>query len=160
MYKKYTGLLPNTKSCNKLYLKVKPKPTPSVCYADQPRGINKVANIVKDICKIAGLDGKFTNHSLRATSASRMFQSEVPEKIIKEITGHKYDCVRTYKRTSDEIRQKGSNIICSIDKEFASSTHIETCNTAKTNANIDPVVESLMSETLYCVVSNLDQPKV
>ena len=56
-------------------------------------------------------DGKFTNHSLRATSASRMYQSNVPEQVIKEVTGHRSDCVRIYKRTSDDIRENTSNKI-------------------------------------------------
>ena len=32
---------------------------------------------------------KYTNHSLRATAASRLFVKNVPEKIIAERTGHK-----------------------------------------------------------------------
>ena len=37
----------------------------------------------------ADIDGCFTNHSLRASGASTLFQSEVPEKIIQQITGHR-----------------------------------------------------------------------
>ena len=81
------------------------------CYADQPSGINKVTRVVKEICKFAGIEGKFTNHSLRATSVSIMFQNDVLEWVIKEITGHRSDCVHTYRRTSDEIHQHESNII-------------------------------------------------
>ena len=66
---------------------------------------------MKKLCKSAGLQGKFTNHSLRATSASRMYQSVVPEQVIKEVTGHKSDCVRIYKRTTDDIREKASNTV-------------------------------------------------
>ena len=56
------------------------------------------------------------NHSLRATLASRMFQSNVPEQIIKEVTGHRSDCVRTYKRTSDDIRKDASEKISGDSK--------------------------------------------
>ena len=54
IFKKYVKLLPPPKSCRKLYLRVKPKPTPSVWYADQPFGVNKVSSAVKDICKKGG----------------------------------------------------------------------------------------------------------
>ena len=34
-----------------------------------------------------------------------------PEQIIKEVTGHRSDCVRNYKRTSDELREEASHAI-------------------------------------------------
>ena len=103
LYKKYINLLPPAKWCPKLYLRPKKKPIPSVWYCDQPLGTNKVGKTVKNLCSRAGFVGKYTNHSLRAMSVSCMYQSHIPEQIIKEITGHRSDCVRTYKRTSDEI---------------------------------------------------------
>ena len=39
------------------------------------------------MCEEAGIHGK-KNHSLRATGASAMFRATVPEKIIREVTGH------------------------------------------------------------------------
>ena len=53
-------------------------------YCDQPYGINKIRYTVNKICKERGIEGHFTNHSLRATCASRMFEHNVPEQIIKE----------------------------------------------------------------------------
>ena len=52
---------------------------------------------VKEICIKVGIIGKFTNHSLRATSVSRMYHHGIPEQMIKEVTGHRSDCVRVYK---------------------------------------------------------------
>ena len=125
IFRKYTNLLPPPKSCRKLYLRVKPKPMPKVWYADQPFGVNKVNSTVKGICNKAGLTGKFTNHSLRATSASRMYNKGIPEQVIKEVTGHKSDCVRYYKCTSDDIRQNASNIIAGCDQESDNSKEKE-----------------------------------
>ena len=79
---------------------------------------------VKNMCSKAGLVGKFTNHSLRATSASRMYQSHISEQIIKEIKGHRSDCVRTYKRTFDEIRKDASNKISGESVEEVSETNV------------------------------------
>ena len=111
LFLKYVNLLPNGKSCGKLYLWPKQKYTPSVWYCDQPYGKNKVSGVVRKLCQIAQIQGKFSNHSLRATSASPMYQSEVQEQVIKERTGHKSDCVSMYKRTSIDILQNGSKCI-------------------------------------------------
>ena len=111
VFKKYIRLLPAPKSCAKLYLRARQKPTPNIWFCDQPLGSNKVSSAVKNMCKKAGLVGKFTNHSLRATSASRMYHCGIPEQMIKEVTGHKSDCVRFYKRTCDDIREKASKTI-------------------------------------------------
>ena len=125
IFKKYVGLLPPAKSCCKLYLHVKPKPTPKVWYADQPFGVNKVCATVKNVCNQAGISGKFTNHSLRVTSASRMYHKGVPEQVIKEVTGHKSDCVRYYKRTSDEIRERASSTISGDTENLSKKSKVE-----------------------------------
>ncbi len=41
------------------------------------------------MCKDAGITESKTNHSLRATGASALFNAQVPEKLIKGVTGHK-----------------------------------------------------------------------
>ena len=41
------------------------------------------------MCQEAGIHGKKANHSLRATGATILFNAQVPEKMIKEITGHR-----------------------------------------------------------------------
>ena len=109
IYKKYVGLLPRSSVCKKFYLRCKKKPTPSLWFCDQPYGINKIKNTVKDICSQAGIVGKFTNHSLRATCESRMYAQNIPEQLIKEVTGHRCECVRTYKRTPDALKKVASN---------------------------------------------------
>ena len=59
--------------------------------------------MVQNMCQAAGILGEKTNHSLRATGASRLFQASVPEKIIQERTGHRStDSLRLYKRTADK----------------------------------------------------------
>lgn len=51
----------------------------------------------------AGLEGNISNHSLRATLATQMFEMGVPEKVIQERTGHgSLDDLRTYERTNNE----------------------------------------------------------
>ena len=56
-------------------------------------GLNRIKTVIKDVCYKAGLVGEFTNHSLRALRGSRMFDNDVPEQIIKEVTGHRSEYV-------------------------------------------------------------------
>ena len=60
-----------------------------VWYSQQPRGVNYLNEMVKRMCCEANLEGRYTNHSLRASGATELFQSEVLEKVIQEITGHR-----------------------------------------------------------------------
>ena len=41
------------------------------------------------ISERAKLAVRYTNHSLRATAATRMFASGIPEKVVGEVTGHR-----------------------------------------------------------------------
>ncbi len=54
----------------------------------------------------AGIPGRFTNHSLRMTAATRMFNAGVEEEVVKECTGHKSNAVCAYKRTSDSVLEQ------------------------------------------------------
>ena len=48
-------------------------------------GHNKLSNMVKEMLATAGIDGAhLSNHSLRATGISRLYNSGVPEKLIME----------------------------------------------------------------------------
>ena len=41
------------------------------------------------MCIGAGIQEKKTNHSLHATGATSMFAAQFPEKMTKDVTGHK-----------------------------------------------------------------------
>ena len=56
-------------------------------FANQTVGRHTLANMVKVCCEEAGLQG-MTNHSLRATSVTKMFAAGVPEKVIQERMVH------------------------------------------------------------------------
>ena len=45
-----------------------------------------------------GEEGYYTNHSLRATAVSSLFQNDVDDKLIKGVTGHRSDALQGYKR--------------------------------------------------------------
>lgn len=74
-------------------------------------GINSLGSIVARLASQLGLEGKITNHSCRATSATRMFQNNVEEQLVMERTGHRSNAVRSYKRTSDKQLRNISRIL-------------------------------------------------
>ena len=50
---------------------------------------------------LAGIERRITNHSLRATSATQMYEQCVPEKVIQERMGHQsLEALHVYERTS------------------------------------------------------------
>lgn len=71
------------KSCSKIR-----KDPEAPWFTSIPVGKDTLAKMVKDMCDEANVKGKKTNHSLRTTSATAMYQAGVPEKAIKERMGH------------------------------------------------------------------------
>ena len=54
-----------------------------------PVGKNRLNVMLKEMCAEAGIITNHTNHSLRTYGATTMFQAGVPEKLIKQRTGHR-----------------------------------------------------------------------
>ena len=92
----------------------------------QPVGIlghTTLAKTVTRLCKLAGIEGYKANHSLRATTTSRLYQSGVDEQLVMERTGHRsLEGVRSYKRTSDVQREALSDILNGTKKAKMDST--------------------------------------
>ena len=99
-----------------LYLRPKrSKPFDSVAawYDQIPVGKNTLSTMVKDMCSEAAILGK-TNHSLRATGATTLFQNNVPEKVIQKLTGHRsLDALRSYEQISSDQHMEVSKIMLS-----------------------------------------------
>ena len=80
-------------------------------YSSQPIGRNALSKVVAKLAEQAGLKGNFSNHSLRATAASRLYNANVDEQLISEVTGHRSNAVQGYKRTSNDQLKSVSNIL-------------------------------------------------
>ena len=78
-------------------------------YTRTPVGRNMLASMLKRMCQRGGIEGHKTNHSLRATGATELFQAEVPEKIIQERTGHR--SFAAYERTTSEQHEAVSSLL-------------------------------------------------
>ena len=86
-------------------------------FAPVPIGKNSLNTMLKDMCHEAGITGRKTNHSLRAIGASELFAAGVPEKIIKERTGHRsLDALHVYEHTTSTQHQAVSTILGSRNK--------------------------------------------
>ena len=81
-------------------------------FAATPVGKHTLNDKVKKMCLAAGVQGNKTNHSLRATGATQMYESGVPEKIIQERTGHRsLEGLRSYERSNAQQHQAVSTIL-------------------------------------------------
>ena len=110
---KYMSLCPDggkNKKAN-FYLRSLEKTNPAQWYSVQPIGKNTLNKVVKNLLKSANLDGYFTNHSLRRTSATRMFQAGIDGKIVREVIGHVSDAINKYQETSAVQRQEVSKVL-------------------------------------------------
>ena len=111
---KYMSLLPavgpSTKKLN-FYLHSLDKPNPAQWYGKNVVGRHTLCKVVKELLKSAELDGYFTNHSLRCTGTTRLFQTDVDRKIIKEYTGHVSDAVDKYQITLDAQKEHVSRVL-------------------------------------------------
>ena len=64
-------------------------PNPKPCFSKQRVGISTLKNFVPEISQASGCGVKYTNHSLRATAITCMFNAGMPEKVIADNSGHK-----------------------------------------------------------------------
>ena len=71
-----------------------------------------LSSTVQRLCRLAGMEGYYTNHSLCATITTRLYQSGINEQLVMERTDHRsMEGVRSYKRTSDEQREVISDLL-------------------------------------------------
>ena len=108
MYKLYIGLVQTIgKDCNAFYF----RPSKSkLRFEKAPVGINKLNDILPEMCKAAGLKRK-TSHCLCVNCASSLFNAGVEEKLIRERTGHRSDSLFKYEKPSKEKITEVSSVL-------------------------------------------------
>jgi len=106
---------------------------PNKLFSCTPVGRNTLAKAVGEMCTKANISAPKTNHSLRATDCSKLFQAGVPEKVIQQRTGHlSLQGMRHYERTTSQQQQAVSRILNSDEEGGGScwiypNCHICTC---------------------------------
>ena len=111
---KYISLLPPVKGdqCkHNFYLRSLEKPTPAQWYSNQVVGLNTLHKTVGKLLKDSRIQGFVSNHSLKRSGASRLFQAGVEKKVIREYTGHHSDALNQYQVTSEEQKRKVSDVL-------------------------------------------------
>lgn len=113
IYKKYIQLRPQDgKNTGSFYLQPLQNPTKSQWFKDQPVGENSLGDAMKDLFKEAGIDGHFSNHSLRRSKITRLFQAGVDKEVVKAETGHRSDTgVMAYREYSTVEKMAMQRII-------------------------------------------------
>jgi len=112
LFKLYKTLCPQVPKENAFYLQPLKKPKQDCWSSIKPGGHNSLTTMVKEMCKAAGITGFRTNHSLCATTTTRLYRAGVDEQLIMERTGHRsLDGVRSYKQTSKEQLEVVSDIV-------------------------------------------------
>ena len=123
----------------------KVKPDQSVWYYSIPVGRNRLSRMVPEMCQLANISGHKTNHSLRATGATALYEAEVPEKIIQERTGHRsLEGLRVYERTSEKQHQAVSNILSSSSQStYLSQIKQLDCSSSTSTSNVSGVMPKM-----------------
>lgn len=82
-------------------------------------GVNSLKMMMPRVSELAGLHNCYTNHSLRATAATRLFASGIPEKVIAEFTGHKSSkTLQVYEQTTGEQVKKAELAISNQEESM------------------------------------------
>ena len=89
LYKLYNSLCPPNRPNNTFYLQPLQKPIKDLYYSTKPVGHIILEKTISRMCREAGILGHYTNHSLRATAATRLHQSGVEEQEIMAIAALK-----------------------------------------------------------------------
>ena len=79
---------PEQRKTESFYLTPIVKPKGKIWFSIIPVGHNTLSKTVTRLCEAAGIDGYKTNHSLRVTAATQLFQAGVDEQLIMKQTGH------------------------------------------------------------------------
>ena len=67
------------------------------------------------MCKNIGLEGRQTNLSCTASTATKLCEKGVDEQLICEKTGHHSVAVGSYKRNSNQQMRQVSDILSDVD---------------------------------------------
>ena len=157
LYKLYISKYPSNAANGAFFLRLLVRPKENQWYSCQPIGHNNLGSTIKRLCEKAGITGNKTNHSLRASAATRLFHGNISEQMIMKVTGHRStDGVRSYKKVvRDQFRDVSSVLQGGPDE------NVETVeNDCKENVHIPghesttPVNQEKQSSPPHQVVLN------
>ena len=121
-------------------------------YECSPVGKEKLRKYMEMMCREAGITEKKTNHSLRATGATALFSAGVPEKLIRDVTGHKSNALQLYERPSVAQKEAVLGILVQGKRSFAEEVDKEnaggSCSIAQVRKPGYPVQKACIAAPL------------
>ena len=158
LFKLYRDLCPKDRPDDAFYLAPLKKYTKSCWFSKSPVGHNTLKNFMSNMCKEADIQGFKTNHSLRATAATRLYESGIDEQLVMERTGHRsIEGIRSYKRTSAAQQQDVSDIL-SNSKRSHYSTDRDIVPFKTSGATVSQQLTQLSSTVNNLCMSNYTEP--
>ena len=119
----YISKLPKTVEHFYCYPLPKVDLSDGIWYFTKKVGTNPLQGMVKKMCAQAGIEGRKTNHSLRDSAATQLYEAGVPEKLIQERTGHRsIDALKEYERTTTNQTLAVSRVLASLQKRTYANT--------------------------------------
>lgn len=127
-------------------------------YENRPVGHNTLSLTYKRICKLAGVEGQYSNHSGRATAATRLLKAGVPDKMALARTGHRtLESLREYQSLNETDNKQASDALSSCcDSEISLK---EKCS-VEILCQSDDVSDEVLSQALECYESSTTKSNV
>ena len=150
LYSKYMSLRPYSARKDVFYLQPLQNPVADCWYQSKPVGHNTLTQTVKRLCAKVGVEGHYTNHSLRRTCATRLYQQGADDDQIMSVTGHRtLNGLKVYKRISLKQEERLSEMIRATKKpkievkdDPPKLTGFEENSMEKPNIEVKPVRDS------------------
>ena len=117
-----------------------------------PLGKNEICKLMKTAAQSAGLQGNFTNHTVRKTCISRLMDAEVSLNYVAQLSGHRnLKSLDSYKAASADHQRKMSLILSRSGQESIQTSTVSVYENATLPANLPKDVSKLEVFSGACI---------
>ena len=137
-YKEFKGHRPEEmNSAFYLAINYRRRPGSNIWYMRAPLGKNEIGKLMKTAAQSAGLQGNFTNHTVRKTCISRLMDAEVPVNYVVQLSGHRnLKSLDSYLAASADHRRKMSLILSRSGQESTQTSTVSVHENTTLPANL------------------------
>ncbi|XP_070564621.1 uncharacterized protein [Ptychodera flava] len=146
LFNKYISYIP---SKGPFYRRPLARSDGKVQFSLQVIGKNLLGDYMSRMFKSAGIEGEYTNHCGKVTTATALYQAGVSEDLIMKRTGHRsIDAVRVYKRPSDEQLRHVSDLLQPPSSKKESKPDIDTISNTGGQRSMSNPAKNEMNDSL------------